>query len=295
MKPDDSAATAPLDFRRFDCLPQLQLDAIRTIQESFASTLAVSLSLYLRCDVAAELLSMEQIPFEELTQKLPAGACLAYLGMAPYSGFALAAIEPALLLPIVDRVLGGTGKTEEAADREVTEIELETLDGVFDTAARDLSETWSPVAPIQFTVDAREIHPRQSQRIAPERITVVAAVEVRIGESTGLLHLAIPSGVLKAMRQRLERTEAPRSDSSHAAEEAIRQKMARELWLDVECAVEGARVQLREILNLQPGQILDLGIPIDSPACARFNGNSHFRGDLVVSGGKTAIRIQPGE
>src|SRR5579859_6196826 len=109
---DDPARRAqPYDFRRPDRIAKDQLRAIHLLHENFARGLASSLSAYLRAYVAVNLISVEQLSFMEFSQCLPSPTCLASLGMRPFEGAAVLEINPALVFPIIEMLLGGSTKS----------------------------------------------------------------------------------------------------------------------------------------------------------------------------------------
>ena len=68
---DPSKQAEVYDFRRPDRIAKDQLRAIHLLHENFARNLASSLSGYLRAYIAVNLVSVEQLSFQEFTQILP--------------------------------------------------------------------------------------------------------------------------------------------------------------------------------------------------------------------------------
>src|SRR6202051_1892852 len=109
---DDPAKRAqPYDFRRPDRIAKDQLRAIHILHENFARSLASSLSAYLRAYVVVNLVSVEQLSFMEFSQCLPSPTCLVALDMKPFEGAAVMEINPTLVFPILEMLLGGTAKS----------------------------------------------------------------------------------------------------------------------------------------------------------------------------------------
>ena len=152
----DDAASAKAqvyDFRRPDRIAKDQLRAIHLLHENFARSLASSLSAYLRAYVAVNLVSVEQLSFVEFTQCLPSPTCLIALGMRPYDGNAVLEINPSLVFPILEMLLGGTGKITTKINREITEIEQSILDSLLRIILHDLRSAWGAVANMEFSVE----------------------------------------------------------------------------------------------------------------------------------------------
>src|SRR5438552_4529510 len=130
VHPEDDEASKraqSYDFRRPDRIAKDQLRAIHLLHENFARGLASSLSAYLRAYVAVNLISVEQLSFMEFSQCLPSPTCLVSLGMGSCEGNAVLEINPSLVFPILEMLLGGSGKYATKINREITEIEQSIL------------------------------------------------------------------------------------------------------------------------------------------------------------------------
>ena len=136
----------PYDFRRPDRIAKDQLRAIHLLHENFARSLASSLSAYLRAYVAVNLVSVEQLSFMEFSQCLPSPTCLVSLGMEPFEGNAVLEMNPALVFPIFEMLLGGARERSLKVNREITEIEQSVLDGLFRIILHDLKTAWHAVS-----------------------------------------------------------------------------------------------------------------------------------------------------
>src|SRR5882672_545360 len=114
---DPSNRAQTYDFRRPDRIAKDQLRAIYQLHENFARALASSLSAYLRAYVAVNLVSVEQLSFMEFSQCLPSPSCLVSLGMKPYEGNAVLEINPGLVFPIIEMLLGGGSRSTPKINR----------------------------------------------------------------------------------------------------------------------------------------------------------------------------------
>src|SRR5579864_4236962 len=110
---DTSNRAQAYDFRRPDRIAKDQLRAIHLLHENFARSLASSLSAYLRAYVAVNLVSVEQLSFMEFSQCLPSPTCLVSLGMKPFEGNAVLELNPALVFPIIEMLLGGSARAAQ--------------------------------------------------------------------------------------------------------------------------------------------------------------------------------------
>jgi flagellar motor switch protein FliM len=277
------ASAPPFDFRRLDRIPKSQVSAIHFLHEAFVRSLSSSLTVYLRSFVSGSLISVEQLPYSDFAEALPAPTCMVYLRMDPYEGHALIEVSPTLIAPILDLVLGGNGKLTTGLDREVTEVEKTLLEGFFQIVTHDLRETWKPVVNVSFATSAIETSAQLSGRFVPTEAVVAVAMEIRVGESVGMVNLAIPSLTLKTMGQKFDQQWTAHKAENPATELAIKRKLAQSLQLTVECQYSHTTMGLKDLLSLSAGDVFSLEPGFDESVDVLVNGRPKFKGFLAVS------------
>src|SRR5215468_9933078 len=97
------------DFRRPDRIPKSQVRAIHLLHDTFVRNLVSSLSAYLRSYLTVNLVSVEQLSYAEFLDGLPSPTCIVSLGLSPYDGNGVLELNPSLVFPIIEMLLGGTG------------------------------------------------------------------------------------------------------------------------------------------------------------------------------------------
>ena len=128
---------------------------------------------------------------------------------------------------------------------------------------------------------------------------------LRLGDDTNLLaliELQVSAALWAALRA--ERSEAskytssaasPGTASSSAGPESPESKVKLDLLLDVELAVTlrfGSRqMLLREVLDLQPGAVVDLDRQVKDPVDVLLDGRLLARGEVVVLNGNYGLRV----
>jgi len=300
-KRDPAASAQPYDFRRPDRIPKDQLRAIHLLHESFARSLASSLSAYLRAYVTVNLISVEQLSFMEFSQCLPSPTITVCLDLKPYDGSAVLEINPSLAFPILEMMLGGKAAGQPPVNREITEIEKKILDGILRIILHDLREAWAAVAPLSFDVESYETEPQLLQILAPNEAVVAISMEVRVGENAGMLNIGIPSITVKMLRQKFDQQWALRkSETSEAAQQRIF-KLVQAANIILDTRLNGNTLRVEDMLNLKAGDTLVFDYPITRPLEVELNGKRRFLGEIADNGRKRAVVLgdlllpQPGE
>ena len=279
------------DFRRPDRIAKSQLRAIHQLHDNFVRNLVSSLSAYLRSYLIVNLVSVEQLSYSEFLECLPSPTCIASLGLKPYDGNAVLELNSSLIFPILEILLGGDGKLQFSAQREITEIEQVLLDGLLRLILRDLHEAWTFVTPIDFTIENIETEPQFLQILAPTEAVVAVAIEIRIGDSIGMMNIAMPSIIIKMMRQKFDQQWTLRKSASTDQEQSRVLNLIRSSDLSSEVLLSGPQLLLRDLMNLEEGDVLSFEFPTARPLDLVLNGQTKYVGEMVNTGRRSAFRV----
>lgn len=290
---DDPAKRAqPYDFRRPDRIAKDQLRAIHLLHENFARSLASSLSAYLRAYAVVNLVSVEQLSFMEFTQCLPSPSCMVSLGMRPFDGNAVLELNPSLVFPVLEMLLGGTGKVATRISREITEIEQSILESLFRIILQDLRTAWHAVSDLQFGIESHETEPQLLQILAPNEAVVAISVEVRVGDNSGMMNIGIPSIIVKMLRQKFDQQWSVRR--SHASEEERERilRLIKPALLTLDSRLQGQTMKVSDLLKIDEGHVLTFDYPVRKPVDFLVNGKLKYHGHVVSTGRKRALRVE---
>jgi flagellar motor switch protein FliM len=286
-----SKRAAPFDFRRPDRIAKSQLRAIHQLHDNFVRNLVSSLSAYLRSYLIINLVSVEQLSYSEFLECLPSPTCIASLSLKPYDGNAVLELNSSLIFPILEILLGGDGKLQFNSQREITEIEQVLLDGLFRLILRDLREAWKFVTQIDFAIDTVETEPQFLQILAPTEAVVAVAIEIRIGDSIGMMNIAMPSIIIKMMRQKFDQQWSLRKSASTDAEQSRVLDLIRTSALRSEVVLTGPHLLLKDLMNLEQADIVSFEYPTSRPLDLVLNGEKKYRGEIVNAGRRAAFRV----
>jgi len=290
---DPAKQAIPYDFRRPDRIAKEQLRAIHMLHENFARALASSLSAYLRAYVMVNLVSVEQLSFLEFSQCLPSPTIITSLSMKPYDGSAVLEMNPSLVFPVLEMLLGGSPKIITARiDREITEIEHSILDSIYRIVLNDMRDAWGGVADIAFSIGSRETEPQMLQILAPNEAVVAISMEVRIGENSGMMNIGVPSIIIKMLRQKFDQQWSVRKSESTLAEQERIFRLIRDANLSLDARIEGPTLSTQSLLELAVGDTIVLDYPVNRPLTLKVNGRPKFFGQVVESGYVRALELE---
>src|SRR3974390_555477 len=177
-----------------------QLRALSMLNDLFARNLTHNLAAWLRTRFQVNLVSAEQIPFNEFMLRIPEISYVASVRLEPRGALSVLQLEMSLAPPIIDLLLGGDGK--EGPLRELTDIEESILGSVVESICRELTSAWQPVG-LNFSFERRQMLTQVARIISLNEKTLCLSFEIRMPHSSGLLNLAFPAVVSNTILRRL--------------------------------------------------------------------------------------------
>ena len=278
------------DFHDADRISQDQLRSIHLLYEAFGRNFASSLSAYLRAFVDVTLKSVEQIPYSAFIKPLPDPTLFASITMRPFDSNMALEMNPALVFPMIDMILGGPGTTVEE-NRNLTEIELNIIEGVIKLAMRDLGASWQAVMEFDFFLEGKGTKPQMFQIVSQSEAVVAIMMEVKIGDFSGRMNMCIPSHALKLLRSKFDQQwQAPRHKSvENEGEKMLR--LVERIPLTLSGEIPNCKMTVDELLKISIGDVIALNHPVGDPISMRVGGVEKYTGNIVQRRGKIAFEI----
>jgi flagellar motor switch protein FliM len=277
------------NFRRPDRVTKEQLHSLQFLHERFARNVATSLSAYLRTMTELSVESVEQFSYADFLLSLSDPTAFYALAIPPFEDLAALEVNPSIAYAVVDRMLGGTGGGT-APDRALSDIEQNVIDSVVKLLLDGLSETWRAITQLSFQTRARETRPQMLQISGPNEVVVAIRFDMKIGTTRGKMNLCLPSSVIEVVGTHFGQSwHRQRRDPNDLEKAWIRENLSR-VPLEVTALLE-ARLRTGELVALQPGDVLSLGIRADAPIEMRIGPTRKFTGRLTRHAGRVGIRI----
>lgn len=285
--PDD----ATVDFNRLDRIPRSQLQALHMVHENFVRNLASSLSAYLRSYVALNLISLEQISYSDFLDGLSSPTCMSYIGLQPFDGTAILEINNSLVFALIELLLGGKGQSVSSVKRKITDIEKRLVQTLLRVVLRDLSDAWKAVTDIDFSVQSLSSEPQLMHIMAPAEAVIVIAIEVKVGDTPGLMNFAIPALLIKRLRHKFDQLQQIRKAESNERDQLHIARLIREANLQIDIQITGGTMPARTLVDMELEDVIMLEYPVSDYITGYINGREKWMGSLVSKGEKLAFEL----
>lgn len=235
-----NAQISVYDFKRPERVSKELMRAFQALHEGFSREFGAALSGMLRTIVEVKLISVDQLTYSEFVFSLENPTCFNLLESDGLDGHLILDLNPSIIFPIVDRLLGGGKESKHSfPSRALTEIELRLVSRITDLAMQGLGNAWSNVCELRLKVSQIESNPQLVQIVPPNEVIVLISFEITLGEMRGIMNLCIPFNTIEPLASKLS------SDTWSAYTKKVadpRQSM------NLETGVESASVEL--VVNL---------------------------------------------
>jgi flagellar motor switch protein FliM len=281
----------PFDFSA-QRISRTQLPMLQTIAKSFAPRAAATLSGLIGRDTAVEFTSIESIRVADLQASLPTPGIVAAVRLKPLAGLAFMGMQPSLLVALLDAFFGGSGRPAVDTQAAVSGAAQRFLTLVLKSFAPDFTAAWTVVSPLELELAKLETNPRLVPLGSAQDAVIVVRFSCELGARSGTMDWLLPDTQLAPIREALASDGGKAPARKQEAWGPALSAALHEVELEARAVLGQARLSLRELVSLAPGDI----IPIETPQdVTLLVGDVPLRhGRFGVSQGRNALKILPG-
>jgi len=271
-----------------------QIRAIRTLHDGFSREFSAGLSGMLRTICEVRLTRVDQLAYAQFVSGLANPTCFSLIESKGLEGHLILDLNPQIVFPIVDRLLGGGRNTcGSAPQRPLTDIELRLASRVIELALRALENAWINVCDLRLSVVQTESHAQSQQIMSPDEVVVRVSFEVGMAEERGMLNLCIPFSAIAATTSRLtsESGLPHRRESINERRQSNSENENSQQTVNLSVRLASTSLTAADLLNLEVGDVILTDHETASGAEVRIDERPVFRGFPGVYNGQKAIRI----
>lgn len=281
------------NFRRPDKFSKDHLRALQDIHKEFCRQLALILSTYLRMHVDIDVVSVDQLTYDEFTRSMPNPVTVGILELNPLPGQVLLGMSHEVTSSVVDRMLGGTG-VSETKPRELTDIEEALAKRVIERITKTLEDSWKGIFPVQGVVVGMDSNYTLIQIASPGEIVALITLEVQISSKySGLLSLCFPYPVLENVISQLSSQHIFQSKgiiSSAEDKQQILNKLNSSI-MHMSVILGEAEISINDLIDLKVGDVLKLNNLVTEDLIVKVNDIPKFVGRPGTKKNKIAMSV----
>ena len=285
----DQEGIRSYDLTSQDRIVRGRMPTLEMINERFARYTRISMFNLLRRTADVSVGGIQIQKFGEYVHTLYVPTSLNMVKFRPLRGTALIILDAKLVFKLVDNFFGGDGRHAKIEGREFTPTELRVVQMVLNQVFIDLREAWKAVKPIEFQYINSEVNPSMANIVSPSEVVVVSTFHVELDGGGGELHITMPYSMVEPIREMLDaglQTDTDERDNRWV--NALKQDVM-EARVDLECDVVKREISLREIVDIQEGDIIPITMPDFQVVTA--NGVPMFKANIGQSNDNLALRM----
>jgi flagellar motor switch protein FliM len=263
--------------------------ALSGLYEAFARHLATCLDGYLGTGLEVKFKLLDQLPMKDYIASVPHLSYIVPLTLTTVPSTMIVVCDLDVVFPIIELLLGGAGEPMDVA-RELSEIEEEIMQDVTSLIARQAEQAWH-LSSTSLSA-SRHIKSSQLNRYCPanEKVTL-ARFEIELGGSTGSFQLVFPASFLSVLFNQIKQDQPQKKGSlRHFPTRSIRERIV-DCDVTVAASLSQMKVAVRDLIALQPGCVLKLRAPIQSPGMLTIEGEQIFEAVPVRNGTRKAAQL----
>lgn len=282
------------DFKRPERVGKEQMRALQTLHEGFGRNFGAALSALLRSIVEVKLSGVDQLTYSEFVFSLENPTCFNLLQASPLEGNLILDINPSILYPIIDRLLGGGREPAMPARRPLTEIELRLVSRITGLFLEELRRAWENVVELDVSVVRVESNPQLVQIVPPNEVVVLISFEIALGDSRGMMNLCIPFNTIERISSKLSANNWATYGRQKSTPESRQQISGSLTGAVVELVVHLAQTTIStgDLIGLRVGDIITTEQDVRSSLVVDVEGVQKFRARPGALKGRKAIRIE---
>ncbi|MFJ5256499.1 flagellar motor switch protein FliM [Pseudomonas sp. NPDC088414] len=277
------------DLTSQDRIVRGRMPTLEMINERFARYTRISMFNMLRRSADVAVGGVQVMKFGEYVHSLSVPTSLNLVKIKPLRGTALFILDAKLVFKLVDNFFGGDGRHAKIEGREFTPTELRVVRMVLEQAFVDLKEAWQAIMEVNFEYINSEVNPAMANIVGPSEAIVVSTFHIELDGGGGDLHVTMPYSMIEPVREMLDAGfQSDLDDQDERWVNALRQDV---LDVDVPIGATVARRQLklRDILHMQPGDVIPVEMPEDM--IMRANGVPAFKVKMGSHKGNLALQV----
>ena len=288
----DEKKVKDYDFKRPAKFSKEHLRTLEMIYEHYGRLLSTTLPLYLRKNVQVSVANSETVTYSEFSNALSNPVILGIINFLPLQGTIIMELQANIGFSFIDRMLGGEGVGIDKP-RPFTDIEMPLIEKLITICMQLMVEPWENVLAINPIMERIETNPQFAQVISPTDMIAIVTLNMKIGETEGLMNICLPYFTLESIMDKLNTkfwfsTMQKHDDDTYGDH---LESLVRHVDVPVKAVLGKCNVSVSDFVSLQRGDIIRLDNQVNSELQVYVGDIYKFTALPGTTKDKYAVRI----
>ena len=290
----ESAAVRTYDFRTANRFTKDQMRSLGIVFDTYAQLFATRVTSILRVSCECEVLSAEEMRYNEFNNSLPTPVILGVMNAPPLVGAQLLQVSPEVAYMLINRLLGGIKPSRESG-KQFTEVELALIDRFLRMVIRVFDEAWEKVLSVKTQLERIETNTQFVQITGLNEAVAVGTMNLKAGDDEGLLSICLPRAAIEKVAGQLN-TRMIYSTSAGGHERDTEQtrilgEQVGRAAVPVVARFRDTPATVADIMELNVGDVIRLNHRADEPLQVNVARIPKFGGKIGTMGNRYAIKV----
>ncbi|MGD2174220.1 MAG: FliM/FliN family flagellar motor switch protein, partial [Candidatus Brocadiaceae bacterium] len=258
------------DFQQPSRFSKTQLEKLRRINDALAQNATSHASRLLRSNVKTQLVSMDQMKWENLLEEAGDTVVGFVFLMEPLGYRGVAAIDSEFAAVLLERMMGGQADAGEAATLEFTDLDVRVLASFIKGFLEPLPELWSNIGEfdVQLGSFARDLQTVDLFTATDDFVQFCFLMQSSVG--SGQISLAVPFQAVRALPPDTDESERSLAGADEAMDAAVRENL-KETSVELTVLLGSADIKVGRLVQIEPGDIIVLDSRIGDALRVKVN------------------------
>jgi flagellar motor switch protein FliM len=233
------------------------------------------------------------VRFGDYVSSIPLPAILSVFKAEEWDNNGLVFVDSNLIYLIIDVLMGGKrGHNSVRMDgRPYTTIEVNLVKRMLDVVLADASEAFSPLSPVNFTMDRIETNPRFASITRPANAAILVELRLDMEGRGGVIEILLPFATIEPIRELLLQSFMGEKLGRDATWEG---HLATEVFgatLELDAVLHQMQIPLRQVVNMKVGDTILFDIKSDPVIQVRCGDQQVTEGRMGRIGEHMAVQV----
>lgn len=283
----------PYDLTSQERIVRGRMPGLEIANERFARFFRNSVSNLIMKFVDISVHGIEVLKFGEFMKTVPFPSSINIFKMQPLKGYSLLVIEAPLVFAFVEFFFGSdSARYVKSEGRAFTSIEQRVIRRIVNIALNDLATSWSGIIPIRPEHAGSEMNPQFVTIVTPSEIVIKTEIHLEVEDFTGKLFFCIPYSMIEPIKEKLySGIQADKFDIDQRWVARLKEILL-DSYVEVSAEIGRVEITLKELRDLRPGSIINLGKSVQDDVIIKVEGHQKFSGTPGYSRGNQAVKIK---
>lgn len=280
------------DFRRPNKLSKDHISTIEMIYDNYSRIVANYLSAQIRSNVKVDVISVEQVTYEEFMKSIPNPTLLSIFQMPPLQGALLLEVNPQFGFQMIDLLCGGSAEHKQNI-RGFTDIETNIIKEVVGEMIGNMKLAWEDVLEVDPKLDDIETNPQVNQIMSPNEPVALVTFSAEISESKSYMNLCIPYLAVENIIDKLYIQHWFENEERDEYGEYYNTLTGNIMpsKVDLNVLLGKTKITVNDFLDLSLGDVIELDKSADKPLRMYVEDQLHFHVQPGIYNNKLSVQV----